>query len=97
MGEEHTCAVTTDGPADCWGFNNPFGNLGDGTTNQSSIPVVVAGGLQFALDGLDAGIIHTCGVTADGLAYCWGGNLWGQLGDGTTSIRLVPVPVAAPG
>lgn len=37
---------------------------------------------------------HTCGVTAEGTAYCWGLNLSGELGDGTTTTRTVPVPVA---
>jgi alpha-tubulin suppressor-like RCC1 family protein len=94
LGEEHTCGVTTSGLAYCWGFNNIFGTLGDGTTNQSATPVAVAGGLQFGSGTLDAGITHTCGVTTDAVAYCWGGNIWGQLGDGTTNIRLTPVPVA---
>src|SRR5687768_4472971 len=37
---------------------------------------------------------HTCGVTTDDRAYCWGINDNGQLGDGTTTQRLTPVPVA---
>src|SRR5919201_1241535 len=37
---------------------------------------------------------HTCGVTTADVAYCWGRNADGQLGDGTTSDRLRPVPIA---
>jgi alpha-tubulin suppressor-like RCC1 family protein len=37
---------------------------------------------------------HTCGVTAGSVAYCWGLNSDGQLGDGTTTNHLTPVPVA---
>jgi len=38
----------------------------------------------------------TCGVTTDHLAYCWGDNGDGELGDGTTTDHLVPTPVAGP-
>jgi len=37
---------------------------------------------------------HTCGITTDNRAYCWGSNAYGQLGDGTTTDRLTPVAVA---
>src|SRR6266853_1848202 len=39
---------------------------------------------------------HTCGVEA-GAAYCWGGNFFGEVGDGTTVNQLTPVPVLAGG
>ncbi len=42
---------------------------------------------------VSAGGRHTCGVTAAGVAYCWGTNGSGQLGDGTWIDRLSPVPV----
>jgi len=51
----------------------------------------VAGSLSFATV---CGSLHTCGVTAAGVIYCWGSNRFGQLGDGTTSDRKSPVPVA---
>jgi alpha-tubulin suppressor-like RCC1 family protein len=37
--------------------------------------------------------IHTCGLTRDNEAYCWGDNEFGRLGDGTTTQRLAPVRV----
>ena len=88
----HTCALTTDYRAYCWG-SNFSGELGDGTTTQRLTPVPVRGGLQFRQ--LKAGELHTCGVRySDRTAYCWGDNGKGELGDGTTTTRLKPVPVA---
>jgi alpha-tubulin suppressor-like RCC1 family protein len=49
------------------------------------------GGVSFA--AIDAGDKHTCGVTSTGAVYCWGDNTFGQLGDGTTTGRLVPTRV----
>jgi alpha-tubulin suppressor-like RCC1 family protein len=54
----------------------------------------VAGNLT--LTQLSAGNSHACGVTAKGKAWCWGGNFYGELGDGTKVQRLAPVPVANP-
>jgi alpha-tubulin suppressor-like RCC1 family protein len=52
----------------------------------------VAGGLRF--HEVDAGTLHTCGLTPGNRAYCWGDNEFGLLGDGTTTNRLTPVAVA---
>jgi len=41
-----------------------------------------------------AGGVHSCGLTTDGRALCWGGNLYGQLGDGSTTDHIQPVAVA---
>src|SRR5207302_20020 len=65
------------------------------TTDRLSPMLVKApAGVGFA--AVTAGRLHTCGVTAAGTAYCWGGNGFGQLGDGTATNRLTPVLVAAP-
>lgn len=50
------------------------------------------GGLLFA--SLTAGEEHTCGLTSSGAAYCWGFNVYGQLGRGDTLSASVPVLVA---
>jgi len=99
-GDLHTCGVTTDDRAYCWGANSDLafdvgggGQLGDGTTvNYRLKPTAVAGGLRFL--EVSAGTSHSCGITLDYRAYCWGENWVGQLGDGTTTRRYAPALVA---
>lgn len=88
----HTCALTTEGKAYCWGYNG-WGALG-GNTNvgQSFTPVAVAGNLTFR--SITAGSDHACAVTMDFVAYCWGNNDWRQLGTGTSATASSPVPVS---
>jgi alpha-tubulin suppressor-like RCC1 family protein len=92
-GALHTCGLTIDDRAFCWG-NNAAGQLGDRTVGLSRrilIPHAVMGDHRF--QGLTAGVVHNCAIDLSGRAYCWGGNQFGQLGDGTTALRRVPVTV----
>jgi alpha-tubulin suppressor-like RCC1 family protein len=91
-GYTHTCGVASNRQAYCWG-NGQSGQFGDGTTPASrSVPGPVAGALSFAV--IAGGYQHTCAFTMDDLAYCWGNNGNGRLGDGTTEQRLSPTPVS---
>src|SRR2546423_6901788 len=91
-GHDHTCGVTTDNRAYCWGDNSE-GQLGDGTTTGRLTPKAVAGGLRFRQ--ISAGFDTSCGLTTEYRAYCWGNDQLGQVGDGSTiRRRLTPVPVA---
>lgn len=93
-GARHTCALTEEGEAYCWGMGR-FGQLGTGTDRDAAVPTPVAEGLRFVQ--LSAGGTHTCGIASSGKGYCWGGNWHGQLGDGTLRSRNAPVPVRAEG
>jgi alpha-tubulin suppressor-like RCC1 family protein len=91
-GVDHTCAITTGGGVQCWGYN-VYGQLGDGSTTNRSAPVVVIG-LSGSVSAVAAGMYHTCAQTGGGGVQCWGYNGYGQLGDGTTTQRSTPTAVS---
>jgi alpha-tubulin suppressor-like RCC1 family protein len=93
-GLDYTCALTTTGGVVCWGFNT-FGQLGNGATGDSSVPVPVAG-LPPGVIAVTAGENHACALTAGGAVQCWGDNNHGELGNSGTSLgsySTAPVPV----
>jgi alpha-tubulin suppressor-like RCC1 family protein len=97
-GSDFTCAVTITLAAYCWGLNN-WGNLGTnadtvrcGTSICERTPTQVIGGYQF--ESVTAAVFHACGVTVEGEGYCWGANIGGVLGDGTTDGGSRPKLVA---
>ena len=87
----HACALMESGGVKCWGYNN-VGELGNGTTTNSPVPVDVSG-LTSAAIAIDVGDYHTCVVLDTGGIMCWGWNPDGQLGDGTDDDRHTAVGV----
>jgi alpha-tubulin suppressor-like RCC1 family protein len=89
-----TCALLTSGGVKCWG-DNWGGQMGTGTlTAPVPSPTTVAG-VANATD-LEAGNTHTCVLLTDKTVQCWGSNVMGQLGVGSTSATVgTPKPVLA--
>jgi alpha-tubulin suppressor-like RCC1 family protein len=99
VGNAHFCALRVGGTIRCWGANGD-GRLGHGTTDNSVTPEPVITGFRESfgipltrVTAIDAAFFHSCAVRANGEALCWGANGGGQLGDGSTTNRLVATPV----
>ncbi len=90
-GYKHSCALTEAGAALCWG-DNDSGQLGDSTKTDRPTPVPVSG-LSSGVAAIDAGLLHSCALTATGAMLCWGANDDYQLGNGTNALKTVPFPV----
>jgi alpha-tubulin suppressor-like RCC1 family protein len=91
LGGGHTCVRRNDGGIWCWGKNDR-GQIGDGTTENRTVPVMVLSGAIHVAVGGD----HSCAVTSDGGVRCWGYNVRSQLGEGTTMDRTTPFATSAP-
>lgn len=97
-----TCAVTDLGNAYCWGYNTK-GAIGNNSTINSSVPVLVLRGSSGSAIPLSAKFtnIETSGQTtcavASGLGYCWGQNQRGQVGDNSTTMTSVAKSVIVGG
>jgi alpha-tubulin suppressor-like RCC1 family protein len=90
-GVMHTLLARSDGTVWAWG-GNLEGQIGDGTTNQRSLPIHITG-LPDVI-AVAAGYYHSVALAADGTVRTWGRNFFGQLGDGTTTQRPAPVEVS---
>jgi hypothetical protein len=96
-GYNHSLALCSDGTLAAWGHNRRNGQLGDGTTTSSSVPVVVTTAetplASKTVVALGAGGAHNLALCSDGSLAAWGNNSKGQLGDGSTTTSGIPVAV----
>jgi alpha-tubulin suppressor-like RCC1 family protein len=95
-GREFTLALTSDGQLFAWG-DNSRNQLGDGTATNRPSPVSVRMDGTGPITTIDAGYFHSGAITATGSVMMWGDNSFGQLGDGSTFPRTLPVPLNTSG
>ena len=94
----HTVAIDEEGRVYICG-NNEYGQLGDGTTTNSPLPICISD-KENELKGkriisISAGEAHTVALDEEGKVYTWGYNRCGQLGDGTTNGgSLLPICIS---
>ena len=94
-GANFTVALKTDGTLWVWG-DNPFGQLGDNTTIKRSSPIqTIAGGTNWKQ--ISCGLQTIAAIKTDGTLWMWGNNLYGRLGDNTSTHRSSPVQTIAGG
>lgn len=104
VGLSHTCALTRDDALYCWGANHlgqvgvdsvtSSCDLGAGPTGVACTPVPVPVQPDLKFRSLSVGDYHSCALTLDDIAYCWGRGDGGELGDGGSANRRAPALVA---
>ena len=95
VGYVHTCGVTTLNEILCWG-DDSRGELGSGKAAPSGFtgtPTDISSAFTWEHVTASDGFFTTCGLTGSGIAYCWGANEYGQLGDNSLVDDSVPVAV----
>lgn len=91
---DHTCAVMASGELYCWGGNQEGELFLDqdemGEDGFALTPRAIE--LDFAVQQLTTGTLHSCALSTTGQVFCWGDNDYGQLGEGTTDNVIGPTP-----
>ena len=101
QGYNHACMILENQSLICWGGGGN-GRLGDGSSTNSLTPVYSNVPANETPVEIGAGWWHTCGLMESGKIYCWGGGVFGQMGDGTSAdnnyeMRQVSLPFGRTG
>jgi Regulator of chromosome condensation (RCC1) repeat len=99
VGANHTCGIAKNGQTYCWGRNdraqlgfNSNGSRKPNAVDQLLVPAAIQTDQKFS--SVSAGMFGTCALTAEGKAYCWGGNFNGEIGsDPGASESATPLAV----
>jgi len=98
LGAYHSAALSSEGRLFVWGWNN-YGQLGNGTTTDQMTPTNITS--QFSLNAEETitrvflGDYHSSAITSEGRVFTWGYNSKGQLGDNTTTDKLLPTDITS--
>ncbi len=88
LGIGHSAVITENGDLYTWGFN-ANGELGNGTTEDNSIPIKIMSNVKSA----SLGNGNSAAITENGDLYTWGNNSNGELGNGTTEDSSIPTKI----
>lgn len=95
-GSDYSGVVTSEGRVFVWG-RNQMGQLGNGTINDTQIPIEITSQFDLNQDELITDLIfgtyHSMALTNEGRLFSWGGNAYGQLGDGTNNLTVEPTDI----
>jgi len=98
LGDDHSSAITSNGRVFAWG-NNSNGQLGDGTTSNKFAPTEITACFGLATGETVTQIVaeghHSLAITSTGRVFAWGYNIYGQLGDGTTTDKSTPTNITS--
>lgn len=79
-GNQHSCALMTDGKVQCWGYQLGMGGGPDGNGSPTPQLLVLTEDPKDIVIAIEAGNAHTCALMAGQTVICWGANALGQLG-----------------
>lgn len=88
----HTIAIKADGTLWAWG-SNTLGQLGDGTNINRLTPVQIGTDNNWKSASVNSVGKHSLAIKTDGTLWAWGGNNYGQLGDGTSISKNIPIQI----
>ena len=97
VGGDYACALLNSGSVYCWGldWNGQLGNGSVPSSGGSATPLLVSGLPSSGIAGISAGDSGACVYTTSGALWCWGDNIYSELGSGVTgNFSTVPVNVS---